>query len=218
MKTKIAGITFVLVLIATLVWRLNDEGATPKPGLAQKSKSVQVSPNPNRVLPVENTPIVEIEDSMESLPDTETMRAVSPEDNQEHLQLAQDLEQLEKVFDEVEERWNRQMRDLMISEFGLGEEEYKRYQQLREEYDMAKIQAFEDYHQKLEETHGEDAVYRMTLAEEEFQEPIQTEYENRMHKLFGDDLYQRYLGVRDQFNNDLRAEAQTQLPLFFIDL
>jgi hypothetical protein len=217
MKIKIASLLALVALVLVFSW------------LKQSPEEVILtSPKTQTSVPKKNTDeVAQIEkeqqqphalsQSMEKLEDSDSLRAVLPEDNEEHLQLAQDLEQLEKVFDDVEERWSNQMRTLLITEFGLSEEDYKTYQQLREEYDMAKLQAYENYHQQLEETHGADAVYRLTLAEEEFQAPLQTEYEAKMHKFFGDDLFQRYLGIRDQFNNDLRADAQTQMPLFFID-
>lgn len=121
----------------------------------------------------------------------------------------QEMEAIEELFDQVEENWAKTMRDLFVSELGLGEEAFKKYQEMRDEYDVAKLQAYEAYHERMIEQHGPDYPYQASIQVEEFDNSALPEFYKRLEAQIGLEALRRYIQVKDQFNDELR---RTQPP------
>jgi hypothetical protein len=135
------------------------------------------------------------------------------QDEDEELQLTmEDLELLSEHFDLVEDQWMSIMEALIVTELGESEGVLVQYLALRESYDEQKLLAYEEFHSKL----GGQS-YHLTAYEEEINQPIQQEYEGRLQTLLGPEGARLYLEARDNFNDELRRNRRSNLPLFLID-
>lgn len=213
MKKIIGGVAVLLIGGLIFWWRSSaPQVALDEFTVDRRAEEVKQSTTPPPVRAQQDSAT-----TPERLRPSENLRPLE-EGEEADLQLAiEDLEKLEEVFDEVEARWVSSMKELFV-DYGLPEETFKRYQELREDYDIAKLEAYEAYYEKMEAAQADEATFRLTLAEEQLDAPIQAAYEERMLQLLGEEAYRGYLAHRDQFNHELRLSSESQLPLFLIDL
>jgi len=174
----------------------------------------------------ERTPIL---NSIESLPvktsSGENFERLSPSpglvpvaaDEEDMVLSSEDMEQLEEMFEEAENRWSKGVESIFIQQYRLPPEVYQQYQKMRDEYDEAKLLAFEEYHERMLKEHGVDYEMKPSEMMEAFTNPVEEVYAERLRALVGDDAFKGYLSFKDQFNEELRAGAESRLGLFLID-
>lgn len=139
------------------------------------------------------------------------------EGEEDNVLSSEDLEQLEEIFEEAENRWSQGVESIFVQQYGLPQEVYQQYQKMRDEYDEAKLLAFEEYHERMLKQHGPDYEIKPSDMLEAFSSPVEEIYSERLRALVGDEAYKGYLSFKDQFNEDLRAGAESRLGLFLID-
>lgn len=159
-----------------------------------------VAPQMNKAKSVDTRQVMESD--KKELSFNENLRLV---DDTEMKELSfQDIDEIEETFEQVEDSWSQTMKDFFLTELGLGVEAYNRYQDLRDEYDVAKLQAYEDYHERMIELHGSDYAYQASQQIEEFENTVLPEFYNKLEAELGLDALRRYIQIKDEFNDNLR--------------
>ena len=161
------------------------------------------------------TPVVE-DDDFERLSASPGLVPVG-DDEEDMVLSTEDMEQLEEMFEEAESRWSKGVESIFVQQYGLPAETYQQYQKMRDEYDEAKLLAFEEYHERMLKEHGVDYEMKPSDMMEAFTNPVEDVYAERLRALVGDDAFKGYLSFKDQFNEELRASAESRLGLFLID-
>lgn len=144
------------------------------------------------------------------------IREVEPEENESDPSF-QDFDALEALFDEVEQEWQSDMERLIRQDLGLSEEVLERYYELRDDYDEAKLMAFEDYHQKMIDQHGEDYAFNPSVQMEDFDNNVLPQYIEQLEKLIGQDGVRKYIQMKDEFNQRIRKKGHPGAALILID-
>lgn len=139
------------------------------------------------------------------------------EDSEEENLSFLDMDAIEELFDEVEEQWAQKIKGLFIEQLGLSEEVYQKYQALRDEYDIAKLEAFEAYHERMIEQHGPNYPYQPTLQVEEFDNTALPEFYKRLEAQIGLDALRQYIRLKDDFNEELRRNQPPGPAQILID-
>lgn len=134
-------------------------------------------------------------------------------------QLTEDeLDELEELYDDAEERWSSTMENFILNELGLGPDVMRAYTEVRDSFEDARWDAFEDFHERLFMEEGEDFSYRMTEYHENVEQPLAESYRERLLDLFGEDNYKRFLEIKDGFNDDLRSRQDPRHGIILIHL
>lgn len=130
---------------------------------------------------------------------------------------SQDFDALETLFEEVEQEWHSKMERLIRQDLGLSDEAVERYHELRDDYDEAKLMAFEDYHQKMIDQHGEDYAFNPSVQMEDFDNNVLPQYLKQLEKLIGQEGVRKYTQMKDEFNQEIREEGHPGAALILID-
>lgn len=128
-----------------------------------------------------------------------------------------DMDAIEELFDEVEENWANKIKKLFVEELKLTPEVYQKYQSLRDEYDFAKLEAYEAYHERMIEQHGAEYPYQASLQVEEFDNVALPEFYKRLEAEIGLDALRQYIRVKDDFNEELRKNQPPGPAQILID-
>lgn len=134
-------------------------------------------------------------------------RSLSPEE----------LKKLEDNFDRVEKEWTVAMEKLFTEELKLGPEGLAEYEKLREAYDQDKYQAFQEYHQKLQEKYGDNYQYNPTEQMEEFENTVLEGYQEKLKAQIGEEGMKKYMETLDQFNERLMRDQDQVGGAILID-
>lgn len=145
------------------------------------------------------------------------LREVTQEESQSDPSF-QDFDALEQLFEEVDQEWQSSMKRLIRQDLGLNEEVLNRYYELRDDYDEAKLMAFEDYHQRMIDQHGEDYAFNPSLQMEDFDNNVLPQYLEELEKLIGQEGVRKYIQMKDEFNQKIRKKGHPGAALILIDL
>ena len=216
-KLKVMSLVLsVLFLVAFFFWKdSSEEGFSEKNQVQQEE--IQIPVNEIKV----ESHAREEQLSEEALNDFEPnfgddIREVTQEEGQSDPSF-QDFDALEQLFEEVEQEWRSSMERLVRQDLGLKEEVLGRYYELRDDYDEAKLMAFEDYHQKMIDQHGDDYAFNPSLQMENFDNDILPRYQEELEKLIGREGVRKYIQMKDEFNQKIRKKGHPGAALILID-
>jgi hypothetical protein len=129
----------------------------------------------------------------------------------------EELEELNKYFDKVENEWDKMALELFTNEMGLPRTEYEEYKKIRDSYEQDKLEAYQEYHEYMVEKHGESYAYSPSEDMEAFENKVKGEYLEILRKRVGDKNYIRYTEVIDGYNEKLRREQDPTKGVMLID-
>lgn len=129
----------------------------------------------------------------------------------------EELEELDRYFEQVEKDWDQNMESLFLKELALPAEEYKEYKKLREAYEMDRLEAYHEFHEYMLEKYGEKYTYSPSEDMEKFENKVREQYLEVLRKRIGDDAFKKYIDAMDQFNEKLRREQDPYKGVMIID-
>ena len=129
----------------------------------------------------------------------------------------EEMEELEEYFEKIEEEWADQLKQLFKNELQISDEVMEQYEDLREGFEEEKLAAFQEYHEQMVAKHGENYAYRPSADEKVFEKKVLDEYYDRLRKLLGDESYNRYVEVRERFNERIKSEQDPAKGILVID-
>ncbi|GAB4015028.1 MAG: hypothetical protein Fur0010_13660 [Bdellovibrio sp.] len=129
----------------------------------------------------------------------------------------EELEELDRYFDQVEKDWDQSMESLFLKELALPQEEFKEYKKLREAYEMDRLEAYHEFHEYMLEKYGEKYTYSPSDDMEKFENKVREQYLEVLRKRIGDDNFKKYIETMDQFNEKLRREQDPYKGVMIID-
>lgn len=129
----------------------------------------------------------------------------------------EEMEELEEYFEKIEEEWADQLKQLFKNELQISSEVMGQYEDLREGFEEEKLAAFQEYHEQMVAKHGENYAYRPSADEKIFEKKVLDEYYDRLRKLLGDESYNRYVEVRERFNERIKSEQDPAKGILVID-
>lgn len=229
---KIIGIFLIIAAIGGLIaWLIDDENpyeSTPREQVSIKIERDRPKPKPlskPRPKPVEKPKVSKSDFDQEAKGDIKPLaKDKMPLPSTGGMQPAkrplsdEELEDIETYLDQVESTWNEGMREMIIRDFGLSDEDYQAYLELRDEYEEAKLESYEKWHEDMLAKHGPDYQFRATESNESFRSEATVQYLERLRERWGDDNYRRYIEYLDSFNESLRQERGPEQGLILIDL
>jgi len=129
-----------------------------------------------------------------------------------------EIKKLEKYFEKVENEWQAKIRNLFIKELGLSEDIARTYFEMRDSYDEGKANAFKEFHEDLEDKHGDSYSYKASEDQEDFEKKALKGYMKQLRKVLGDNEFKKYLLLKDQFNEKLRKEQDPSMGILLIEI
>jgi len=131
----------------------------------------------------------------------------------------EELSELNAYFDEVEGQWEQEISNLLLGEMGLGQKALEEYQSLKENYEEEKLEAFEEFHEYMEEKYGDNYAYNPSDDQESFDNKVNDIYLEKMRTLLGgEENYARYIEIKENFNDGLRRQQDPEKGVIFMDL
>lgn len=122
-----------------------------------------------------------------------------------------DMDKFQVYFQEVEQRWQEKMEELIVKELGKGEQAFRTYLGMREGFENDKMEAFEEHHKQLEQKHGKNYTYRPSEDEQNFAKKLLPVYQEKLKSMLGDDGYKKYEGVKSDFNSNESQNADAEI-------
>ena len=123
-----------------------------------------------------------------------------------------DMEDIDQTYIRVEREWAEVMEHLFIREFNLTDEDFQDYKAMKEGFGEDKIEAFEEFHEEMQEKHGDAYSFKPTEEMEVFEKKILKEYQDLLRKKLGDEYFKTYLKALDDFNDKLARGAKEGEP------
>jgi len=229
MKKLVAGAVCLIIIGALAIYFINSED----PGLlegeeiaskvdvqksdleeSQKKKDHRITNK--RILKVKDneTRVAKKEGDNKKLPESDVFVGEEGESSIS----GEDLDRMEEYFLKTESEWTQSMQNLILDELNLGQEVLREYQALKEGFERDKMDTFEEYHQFMQEKHGDNYTYIPSKDEEEFSSKINKEYLDRIRKLLGAENYNRYLQLRDSFNDKLKKDMDPEIGVMLMEM
>lgn len=128
----------------------------------------------------------------------------------------EEMDNLEAYYERSEKEWSQKVSNI-FDEFGLPKSAYGEYEKLREAYEEAKMDAFQEFHNKMIEKYGENYEYNPSDEQENFDNKVNTQYQEKLKRLLGAGNYPKYVEMRDQYNDKLTKEQNPELGKMLMD-
>jgi len=128
-----------------------------------------------------------------------------------------EIDQMEVYFDEVEKNWKKEMSNFILNDLGLSHGAIEEYERLRDEYEEEKLTAMEEFHEKMEEKHGESYLLEPNQEQEYFQNKVQGHFFEKIKKVFGEEGFDRYLDLCSVYNDKIKGEQDLENGAFLIE-
>ncbi|EQC45040.1 hypothetical protein M899_0588 [Bacteriovorax sp. BSW11_IV] len=125
--------------------------------------------------------------------------------------------ELEATFEEIETHWQEEVQDIFINDMGLTKEHVEDYFKMREGFEKDSYEAFEAFHEEMVRKHGENYSYNPTEDEEAFQKKIRERYETEFQKKIGLENFQKYIQLKDSFNQRLIEKYDSNKGVLHIE-
>lgn len=129
----------------------------------------------------------------------------------------EEMDQLESYYERTEKEWDQKVANI-FSQFALPKEAFAEYEKLRESYEEAKMDAFQEFQNKMIEKYGENYEYNPSDEQEGFDQKVNEKYQAQLKKLIGEQNYPKYSEMRDQFNERIGREQNPELGKMSMDL
>lgn len=129
----------------------------------------------------------------------------------------EEMDQLESYYERTEKEWDQKVANL-FNQFGLPKEAFAEYEKLRESYEEAKMDAFQEFQNKMIEKYGESYEYNPSDEQEGFDQKVNEKYQGQLKKLIKEQNYPKYIEMRDQFNERISREQNPELGKMSMDL
>lgn len=129
----------------------------------------------------------------------------------------EEMDQLESYYERTEKEWDQKVANI-FSQFALPKEAFAEYEKLRESYEEAKMDAFQEFQNKMIEKYGENYEYNPSDEQEGFDQKVNEKYQGQLKKLIGEQNYPKYSEMRDQFNERIGREQNPELGKMSMDL
>ena len=130
----------------------------------------------------------------------------------------EEIAEFEEYFEEVEKNWATQIEALFVGEFSLGEDALEKYMNLREGYEEEKMIAFQEFHEFMVSKYGENYSFQPSADMESFENKVEVVYLEKMKNLLGQENFERYLEVKNEFNERIRKEQDSDKGVILIEL
>lgn len=129
----------------------------------------------------------------------------------------EEMEKLDEYYDQVEEEWDKSMKNLFVAEFGMTEDDFNDYLKMREGYEDDRLDAFQDFHEQMVEKYGDNYTFSPSEDMKTFEGKLKQDYQDLLRKKIGDENFKRYLEVQDEFNERIRREQEKDVPPLLIE-
>ncbi len=126
---------------------------------------------------------------------------------------------IEDYYSSVIKNWNDKMKEFIVDYLQLDEKKYKDYIALKEEYALDKMKMMEAFHidlankGKYDISNNDIAEYQKNVEEE-----LVRTYADKVKELIGDENYNLYRQMLDDFNDRTRQESEDATNYFPIAL
>ena len=87
-----------------------------------------------------------------------------------------EIEEMDILFSEYEQKWDQRMEDLFLKELKLSKTDFEDYQLMRDGFEEDRIAAYEEFHQSMLAEHGDEYSYPPTLEMVDNERKIQKDY------------------------------------------
>lgn len=128
----------------------------------------------------------------------------------------EEMDQLEAYYERTEKEWDQTV-SKMFKDFGLPAGAFAEYQKMREAYEEAKMDAFQEYHNKMIEKYGDSYEYNPADEQDVFDEKVIQKANADLKKFMGERNFQVFSQKRESFNDRIRKEQNPDLGIMLMD-
>lgn len=129
----------------------------------------------------------------------------------------EEVEKIDQLLSEYEENWDKEMEDLFLKKLNLTKQDYEDYLLMRDGFEEDRVEAFQEFHQRMVEEHGDKYSYPPSLEMEDNDRKIKQDYLDLFRKRFGEEAYERYLNTLESYNDSIRRNADPDYGVLRID-
>jgi uncharacterized protein YnzC (UPF0291/DUF896 family) len=129
----------------------------------------------------------------------------------------EEMDKMDKLFESYEEGWDKKMREVMINDLGLSEDDYGDYLKMRDGYEEDRLEAFEEFHKKMALEKGPHYNYSPTQEMMDFDGKLRKEYLDLYRKRFGESAFVKYYNALESFNTEIRKKADPNYGVLTIE-
>ncbi|MEC7277852.1 MAG: hypothetical protein VXV96_16130 [Bdellovibrionota bacterium] len=212
MKKIVAGLSVFFILALGVVYFFSqrppeiliesdislalDKEEKPNPKGTEPSTKVEVSKETPKKM-----------DPVSSRPKTSFPEALSEEE----------VEELDELLAHYEEEWDKDTRNFFLNELKLSEEDYEDYLMMRDGFEEDRVEAFQEFHNRMASEKGSSYSYSPTAEMVENEERIRGEYLKLFKERYGEEAFVKYSNLLEGYNDRIRREADPKHGVLRID-
>lgn len=212
MKKIIAGLSLFLILALGVVYFFSQR---PPEILIESDISLALDkeekPNPK-----ETEPLTKVEASKETPKKMDPVSSRSKTSFPEALS-EEEVEELDELLAHYEEEWDKDTRNFFLNELKLSEEDYEDYLMMRDGFEEDRVEAFQEFHNRMASEKGSSYSYSPTAEMVENEERIRGEYLKLFKERYGEEAFVKYSNLLEGYNDRIRREADPKHGVLRID-
>ncbi|GEM_PF-2908237 len=129
----------------------------------------------------------------------------------------EEMDKMDELFESYEEGWDKKMREVMITDLGLSEDDYGDYLKMRDGYEEDRLETFEEFHKKMAIEKGPHYSYSPTQEMMDFDDKLRKEYLDLYRKRFGESAFVKYYNALDSYNTEIRKKSDPKYGVLTIE-
>lgn len=129
----------------------------------------------------------------------------------------EELDKMDAQLDKFEKGWDDRVEKLFLTELNLQKVDFEDYKLMRKGYEEDRLEAFEEFHERMAKEKGLHYTYSPTEEMLQFEGKLKKEYLDTFRRRFGEDAFVKYFNALEAYNAKMRQEGDPDLGILSID-
>ncbi len=212
MKKIVAALSLILILTLGVVYFFSQQ---PPEILVESDISLPLDKE-EKPTAKNKEPLVKAEDS-KGAPKKAAPVSSSPKSSFPEALSEEEVEELDELLAHYEEEWDKDTKNLFLNELKLSEEDYEDYLMMRDGFEEDRVEAFQEFHNRMAQEKGSSYSYSPTAEMVENEERIRGEYLKLFKERYGEEAFVKYSNLLEGYNDRIRREADPKHGVLRID-
>lgn len=128
-----------------------------------------------------------------------------------------EMDDIDKQIEAYEKEWDKRVEKLFLEELGLEQVDLEDYHMMRKGYEEDRLEAFEEFHERMAKEKGPHYTYSPTEEMLQFEGKLKKEYLDTFRRRFGEDAFVKYFNSLEEYNSMMREKMDPKHGILSID-
>lgn len=129
----------------------------------------------------------------------------------------EELDKMDAQLEKFEKGWDDRVEKLFLKELDLQKVDFEDYKMMRKGFEDDRLEAFEEFHEKMAREKGPHYSYSPTEEMLQFEGKLKKEYLDTFRRRFGEDAFVKYYNALETYNSEMRQKMDPAMGILHID-